>query len=98
MNQVMINTTKEVEIEYEVRYDIVSTIKYKGEENPGEYYFSISRHYTELTFDDECDEAKAIINSAGEVEVEAYDGGYLRDEEVTAISNMLQEIIKTDKI
>jgi hypothetical protein len=98
MNQVMINTAEEIEIEYEVHYDVVATIKYKGEENPGEYYFSIARHFVELTFDSEYDEAKAIVNSAGEVETEAYDGGYLRDEEVRAIGKLVHKIIKTEKI
>ena len=52
-------------IEYEVRYDITSEIIYLGEENPGEHYFHTNRHWTELTFDDEEDEAKAIVNDKG---------------------------------
>lgn len=79
-------------IEYEVRYDIVSEISYLGEENPGEYYFRIHRHWAELTFDDEEDEAKAIINHRGEVEVEGYSS--LRAEEASAISEMVEEIRK----
>lgn len=78
-------------IEYEVQYDIASEIIYLGEENPGEYYFHINRHWTELTFDDEEDEAMATINDKGEVEVEGYSS--IRAEEVSAIGEMMKEII-----
>lgn len=81
-------------IEYQVSYDLEVNIVYIGEENPGEYYFKLHRHFPELTFDDESDEAKAIVNAAGEVEVEAYEGGYLRDEEVRALGQMVHEIVK----
>lgn len=84
----------EKEIEYEVHYDVVATITYTGEENPGEYYFQIKRHWVDLTFDDEEDEAFAIINEKGEIEVEGYDSCSLRDEEVAAIGKMMGEIIK----
>ena len=80
------------EIEYEVSYDVVATIEYTGEENPGEYYFSIKRHWADLVFDDEEDDAFATVNEKGEVEVEAYEG-YLRDEEVSAIGKMMEEIL-----
>ena len=80
------------EIEYEVHYDVVAMIEYTGEENPGEYYFSIKRHWADLVFDDEEDDAFATVNEKGEVEVEAYEG-YLRDEEVSAIGKMMEEIL-----
>ena len=83
----------EKEIEYEVHYDVVATIKYTGEENPGMYYFNIKRHWADLMWDDEEDEAFAIVNEKGEIEIEAYEG-YIRDEEVSAIGNMMEEILK----
>lgn len=79
-------------IEYEVSYDITSEVTYLGEENPGEYYFRIHRHWTELTFDDEEDEAKAIVNHEGAIEVEGYSS--IREEEVRAIEELMKEIIK----
>jgi hypothetical protein len=80
------------EIEYEVHYDVVATIRYVGEENPGEYYFRITRHWADLVWDDEEDEAFAIVNEKGEIEVEAYEG-YIRDEEASAIGKMMEEIL-----
>ena len=85
------------EIEYEVRYDIVATIRYVGEENPGEYYFRITRHWADLVFDDEEDEAFAIVNEKGEIELEGYDGGYIRDEEGAVMAKMMQEILANPK-
>lgn len=79
-------------IEYEVHYDIVSEITYLGEEEPNEHYFRIHRHWAELTFDDEEDEAKAVVFSDGKIEVEGYSS--IREEEVKAIGEMVKEIIK----
>lgn len=80
------------EIEYEVHYDVVANIEYTGEENPGEYYFLITRHWTDLIFDDEESEALAIVNEKGEIEVEAYEG-YIRDEEAAAIGKLMEQIV-----
>jgi hypothetical protein len=79
------------EIIYEVSYEVAASIRYLGEENPGEYFFSIIRQWADTIFGDEEDEAVAIINKKGEVEIEAYDG-YIRDEEASAIGKMLEEI------
>ena len=79
-------------IEYEVRFDIVSEITYLGEEEPREHYFKVRRHWAELTFDDEEDEAIAYVGDDGRVEVEGYSS--LRDEEDEAIKEMMQEILK----
>ena len=79
-------------IEYEVRYDLVAEIIYLGEEEPNEHYFRIHRHWAELTFDDEEDEAKAVVFPDGKIEVEGYSS--IRDEEAKAIGEMVQEIIK----
>ena len=65
-------------IDYEVCYDLSVEITYLGEENPGEHYFSLHRHFPELTFDDEEDEAKAVVFPDGKIEIESYEGGYLR--------------------
>ena len=80
------------EIEYEVSYDVVATIEYTGEENPGEYYFRIMRHWVDLVFDDEEDEAYATVNEKGEIEIETYNTRP-RDEEVSAIGKMMEEIL-----
>lgn len=85
------------EIEYEVSYEVVATIEYTGEENPGEYYFRIMRHWVDLVFDDEEDEAYATVNEKGEIEIEAYEG-YLRDEEASAIGKMMEEILANPKV
>jgi hypothetical protein len=86
------------EIEYEVHYDVVATIEYTGEENPGEYYFRIMRHWVDLVFDDEDDEAYATVNEKGEIEIESYEGGYIRDEEASAIGKMVEEILANPKV
>ena len=80
-------------IQYEISYDLEVEIKYIGEEDPGEHYFTLHRHFPELTFDDEEDEAKAVVFPDGKVEIESYEGGYLRDEEVAAIGKMMEEIL-----
>ena len=85
------------EIEYEVSYEVVATIEYTGEENPGEYYFRIMRHWVDLVFDDEEDEAYATVNEKGEIEIEAYEG-YIRDEEASAIGKMMEEILANPKV
>lgn len=86
------------EIDYEVSYDVVATIEYTGEENPGEYYFRIMRHWVDLVFDDEDDEAYATVNEKGEIEIESYEGGYIRDEEASAIGKMMEEILANPKV
>lgn len=78
-------------VEYEVRYDLVAEISYLGEEEPNEHYFRIHRHWADLTFDDEDDEAKAVVFPDGKIEVEGY--ASIRIEEVKAIEEMMQEII-----
>lgn len=83
------------EIEYEVKYDLAVEITYIGEEDPNEHYFKLRRHFPELTFDDEVSEAKAVVFPDGKIEVEDYDGSYLRDEEVRAIGQMMEEILKS---
>ena len=80
-------------IEYQVSYDLTVDIRYIGEENPGEHYFKLHRHFTDLSFDDEEDEAKALVSPDGTMEVEAYDGGYVREEEEEAINEMMKEIL-----
>lgn len=80
-------------IEYEIHYDLSVEITYLGEENLGEHYFKLHRHFPELTFDDEEDEAKAVVFPDGKIEIESYEGGYLRDEEVEAIGKMMEEIL-----
>jgi hypothetical protein len=84
-------------IDYEIHYDLSVEITYLGEENPGEHYFKLHRHFPELTFDDEEDEAKAVVFPDGKIEIESYEGGYLRDEEVEAIGKMMEEILANPK-
>lgn len=102
MQQVKLNEQIEApsylqeEIEIEVTYNLVSLVSYVGEESPGEHKFSIQRHWVDLVFDDE--EAIAFVNinklnSKGEVEVEAYDGDYIREEEEKAIDKILHEVL-----
>lgn len=80
-------------IEYEIHYDLSVEITYLGEEEPNEHYFTLHRHFPELTFDDEEDEAKAVVFPDGKIEIESYEGGYLRDEEVEAIGKMMESIL-----
>ena len=80
-------------IDYEIHYDLSVEITYLGEEEPNEHYFTLHRHFPELTFDDEEDEAKAVVFPDGKIEIESYEGGYLRDEEVEAIGKMMEEIL-----
>lgn len=81
-------------IEYEVRYDLAVEISYLGEEDLGEHYFRLRRHWVDLTFDDEESEAKAVVFPDGTIEVEDYDGSYLRVEEVEAIGKLMEQIIR----
>ena len=85
-------------IQYEISYDLEVEIKYIGEEENNEHYFTLHRHFPELTFDDEEDEAKAVVFPDGKIEIEAYEGGYLRDEEVSAIGKMMEEILANPKV
>ena len=80
-------------IDYEIHYDLSVEITYLGEEEPNEHYFTLHRHFPELTFDDEEDEAKAVVFPDGKIEKESYEGGYLRDEEVEAIGKMMEAIL-----
>lgn len=80
-------------IDYEIHYDLSVEMTYLGEEEPNEHYFSLHRHFPELTFDDEEDEAKAVVFPDGKIEIESYEGGYLRDEEASAIGKMMEEIL-----
>jgi hypothetical protein len=80
-------------IDYEIHYDLSVEITYLGEEEPNEHYFTLHRHFPELTFDDEEDEAKAVVFPDGKIEIESYEGGYLRDEEVEAIGKMMEAIL-----
>jgi hypothetical protein len=84
-------------IEYEIHYDLSVEIIYMGEEEPNEHYFELHRHFPELTFDDEYDEAKAVVFPDGKIEIESYEGGYIRDEEVAAIGKMMEEILANPK-
>ena len=93
MNQVMINEAKEVEIEYEVCHSIVTTIKYLKEEEPGEHYFSVKRHWVESLFDDEDDEAIAYVEEGKVVEIEGYESGYVRDEERNVIEKIMIDVL-----
>lgn len=81
-------------IQYKISYDLEVEIKYIGEEENNEHYFTLHRHFPELTFDDEEDEAKAVVFPDGKVEIESYEGGYIRDEEASAIGKMMEEILK----
>ena len=82
----------EKEIEYEVHYDVVATIKYIGEKTPGEHYFEINRRWAELIFGEEEYEAVISINDKGELELDAECS--LNDEEEATIRNMMTEILK----
>lgn len=97
MNQVMINTAKEVEIEYEVSHSITATIKYLEEKEPGEHYFSVKRHWVESLFDDEEDEAIAYVEEGKVVEIEGYHSGYVRDEERDVIEKIMIDILTNPK-
>ena len=97
MNQVMINTAKEVEIEYEVSQSITATIKYLEEQEPGEHYFSIKRHWVESLFDDEDDEAIAYVEEGKVVEIEGYKSGYVRDEERDVIEKIMIDVLANPK-
>ena len=80
-------------IEYQICYDVESTVSYLGEENPGEHYFKISTVWVDGLFDAEEEEAFAIVNSDGEIVIEAYEGDYLREEAMEAIVELMKEII-----
>jgi hypothetical protein len=77
------------EIEFQKKIDVVSTVEFLGIED-GDYMFSIKRHYVDGMFDDEEEEAQAIFNIDGGVEVEYYSAGY--EEEVALIEEMMHEI------
>jgi len=84
----------EKEIEYEVHYDVVATIKYIGTNNPDkDHYFEIGRHWADLLFEDELDQAVVTIDDDGNINVEAAEG-YIRDEEEETIRTMMTEILK----
>lgn len=82
-------------IEYKVSYDLEVDIRYLGEESPGEHYFSLHRYFPDRLFDDEDEEAKAVVTEEGTWNIEGYEQGYLREEEEGAINEMMKEIIKS---
>jgi hypothetical protein len=81
----------EKEIEYQVSYDVISTIKYTGEKSPGEYHFAIYRAYPELIFDNTRDNAIVTFDEEGYLEID--EEGSITDEEIDAIEKMMTEII-----
>jgi hypothetical protein len=82
----------EKKVEYQVSYEIVSTIQYLSEEDPGEHYFSIVRDWSEGLWDSEDDEAVATVENGVLVGVESY-ARPLSDEETRAIRDMMGEIL-----
>lgn len=80
------------EIDYQVCYDVRSTIEYLSEEEPGEHYFSIRREWEGNMWDNEDDEAIALVEDGKVVGVECY-GSLLKEDEETAIREMMTEIL-----
>jgi hypothetical protein len=78
-------------ISYEVSYDLEVTITYIGEKEPGEYHFEIERTWADLIFDDESETVQAAVFNGKPYLVKE---SHLRDEEESAIKDMMTEIIK----
>ena len=71
-------------------YDIESEIEYLGEENPGEYYFKITRRETEGFWDVEEDECYYLVKDRMLVGIEGYDA-IPSDEEQEMMEKILME-------
>ena len=80
-------------IEYQVSYEVESTIEYLNEEEPGEHYFSIRREWEGALWDAEEDEAVAYVRDGKIEDIEGY-GGLLREAEEVAIREMMVLILE----
>ena len=77
-------------IEYQVSYDIETTIKFTGISDKGATMFSIYRCFPEGVFDGEEDEAEAIWED-DEVMIEGY-GTDPNEQEREVITQMMKEL------
>lgn len=82
----------EKKVEYQVCYEVVSTIKYLSEEEPGEHYFSLLKEQPEGLWESGEDEAVAFVSKDGSVDVDGYHC-ILNEAEVSAIKEMMVEIL-----
>jgi len=87
LNQIM-----EKQIDYQVCYEVTSTIKYLNEEDPGEHYFSIRRDWEGVLWDSEDDEAMAYVGDGKVLGVEGY-GSCIRPEEEIVIRELMAIIL-----
>lgn len=77
-------------ISWQKCYDMESEIRYLGEENPGEHYFSINRRETEGFWDNEEDECYVLVENHDIVGYEGY-STYPSDEEMAHMEKVLME-------
>ena len=80
------------QIDYQVCYEVRSTIEYLNEEDPGEHYFSIRREWEGNMWDNEDDEAVVLVEDGKVVGVDCY-GGVVRPEEKAVIWEMMVQIL-----
>lgn len=79
-------------VEYQACYEVVTTIEYLKEEEPGEHYFSMKRNWEGALWDTDEDEVLAYVEDGKVVGVEGY-SGYVRPEEETVIKEMMVTIL-----
>jgi hypothetical protein len=79
-------------VEYQVCYEVVSTLEYLKEEEPGEHYFSLRRTWTEGLWDSDEDEVLAYVKGGVVVGVEGYSGSIHPEEEIV-VREMMAKIL-----
>ena len=84
------------QINYEVSYDVEVTITYTGQKTPSEHHFEIYRTWAELLWDAEKYDVFVTLDEKGEIELDAE--GYISDEEISAIKEMMTDMINLDKV
>lgn len=80
-------------VQYEVCYEIVSSIEYLREEEPGEHYFTMKRNWEGALWDLDVYEVVAYVEDGIVVNVEATSGSIHPEEEIV-IRELMAKIIK----
>jgi len=80
------------QINYQVCYDVETTIEYLNEEDPGEHYFKVRREWEGALWDSEEDEVLVFVKDGKVAGMEGY-AYILNPEEETAIREIMTEIL-----
>ena len=80
-------------VQYEVCYEIVTSIEYLREEEPGKHYFNMKRNWEEGIWDSDENQVIAYVEEGKVVRVQCI-SGYVHLEEEIVIGEMMAKILK----